>query len=55
MEKQLLGNSGLEVSTLGLGCMGLTAGDLRELDSAAAQIIGRGERYPESSQKLIDR
>jgi aryl-alcohol dehydrogenase-like predicted oxidoreductase len=33
----------------------LTPDDLREIDSATAQIDVQGERYPESSQKMINR
>ena len=33
----------------------LTAGDLREIDSAAAEITVRGARYPEHLQKLVGR
>jgi aryl-alcohol dehydrogenase-like predicted oxidoreductase len=76
MQKRTLGSSGLEVSALGLGCMGLshamgpatdkeenlhavdvelTPDDLQEIESAAAQITIHGERYSESSQRMIDR
>jgi aryl-alcohol dehydrogenase-like predicted oxidoreductase len=33
----------------------LTAGDLRDIESAVAEIAVQGERYPESSQRMIDR
>src|SRR3989440_1892605 len=33
----------------------LTAEDLREIDNAASEIKVEGERYPESSQRMIDR
>jgi aryl-alcohol dehydrogenase-like predicted oxidoreductase len=33
----------------------LTMDDLEEIESAAAQITARGERYPESAQRMIDR
>jgi aryl-alcohol dehydrogenase-like predicted oxidoreductase len=33
----------------------LTPDDLREIDNAAAQITVQGERYPESSQRMINR
>ena len=36
MEKRILGNSGLEVSALGLGCMGLSFGYGQETDKTAA-------------------
>jgi aryl-alcohol dehydrogenase-like predicted oxidoreductase len=35
--------------------LALTADDLRAIDQAAAKILVQGERYPEASQKLIDR
>lgn len=40
-----------------LGAVGveLTPGDLREIESAAAQITVHGARYSESSQRMIDR
>jgi hypothetical protein len=78
MQKRRLGNSNLEVSAIGLGCMGmsfgygpakheqemiavirsaveLTGSDLREIENAASQITVQGARYPESSQRMIDR
>ena len=90
MQTRMLGSSGLEVSALGLGCMGialawllaqkpwivpipgttklhrldenlgaaaveLTPGELREIRSAAAEIMVHGARYSESSQRMIDR
>src|SRR5207302_11429760 len=33
----------------------LTADDLREINGAASQITVQGERYPESSQRMVDR
>ena len=33
----------------------LTAGDLREIDEAAAQITAQGDRYSEATQRMIDR
>jgi aryl-alcohol dehydrogenase-like predicted oxidoreductase len=33
----------------------LTPADLREIDEAAAQITVQGERYPEATQRMIDR
>jgi aryl-alcohol dehydrogenase-like predicted oxidoreductase len=33
----------------------LTADDLEEIESAAAEITAQGERYPESLQRMIDR
>ena len=35
--------------------IGLTAGDLREIDDAAAQITVHGARYPEHLQRMINR
>jgi aryl-alcohol dehydrogenase-like predicted oxidoreductase len=40
---------------LGAAHVALTAADLREIEQAAAQITIHGERYPESSQRMIDR
>src|SRR4029077_10671607 len=33
----------------------LTEGDLRDIDSAAAQITVQGARYSESAQRMVDR
>ncbi len=33
----------------------LTPGDLRDIESAAAEITVQGERYPESQERLINR
>jgi aryl-alcohol dehydrogenase-like predicted oxidoreductase len=40
---------------LGAADVELTAGDLREIESAAARITVQGERYSEGSQRMIDR
>jgi aryl-alcohol dehydrogenase-like predicted oxidoreductase len=40
---------------LGGADVALTAGDLREIEQAASRITVHGERYPESSQRMIDR
>jgi aryl-alcohol dehydrogenase-like predicted oxidoreductase len=40
---------------LGAASLELTADDLREIDGAAMAITVQGERYPEASQKLVDR
>jgi aryl-alcohol dehydrogenase-like predicted oxidoreductase len=40
---------------LGAAEVALTADDLPEIEQAAAQITVHGERYPESSQRMIDR
>ena len=71
MQKRKLGNSKLEVSAVGLGCMGmsfsygppkdkeemtsLTADDLREIDSATSKITVQGARYPEKLEKMTGR
>lgn len=68
MQKRKLGNSHLEVSAIGLGCMGmsygygpaadsveLTADDLREIDSAASEITVQGARYPENLANMTGR
>ena len=40
---------------LGAAAVELTADDLGEIESAAAQIQVQGARYPEHLQRLIDR
>lgn len=40
---------------LGAATLVLSPDDLREIESAASQIAVQGERYPEASQRLIDR
>lgn len=40
---------------IGAADLDLTAEDLRDIDTAAAQIDVHGERYPEQLQRLIDR
>ena len=40
---------------LGAAAVELTADDLREIDAAAARIEVHGARYPEASQRMIDR
>ncbi len=40
---------------LGAANVELTAGDLREIDSAVSQLAIHGERYPAAAQKLINR
>ena len=37
---------------IGAAAIKLTRDDLREIDSAAAQIAVHGERYPESLERL---
>src|SRR5918995_187945 len=43
------------VENLGAAAVELTAGDLSEIERAAAQIEVQGARYPEHLQRLIDR
>lgn len=40
---------------LGSASIALTPEDLREIESAASAITVQGARYPESSQRMIDR
>jgi aryl-alcohol dehydrogenase-like predicted oxidoreductase len=40
---------------LGAAAVELTAGDLREIEDAAAQITVQGARYSEGAQRMIDR
>lgn len=40
---------------LGAVVIELTPDDLRRIDSVASKIPVRGERYPESFQKLVNR
>jgi aryl-alcohol dehydrogenase-like predicted oxidoreductase len=40
---------------IGAASLELTPDDLRQIDAAAAKIAVQGARYPEASQKLIDR
>ena len=47
MKKRRLGNSGLEVSALGLGCMGMSygygpAGDKQEMIALLRKAVERG-------------
>lgn len=62
MQKRILGDSGLEVSALGLGCMGLSFGlgpAVERKDAIAliraSRITVQGARYSEGSQRMIDR
>lgn len=40
---------------LGAAALELTAGDLQEIESAAAQITVQGHRYSEGAQRMVDR
>jgi aryl-alcohol dehydrogenase-like predicted oxidoreductase len=40
---------------IGAAAIELTSDDLREIETAASKITVMGERYPESSQKMVDR
>ena len=40
---------------LGAADVELTADDLREIDAAASRIEVQGARYPEASQRMVDR
>jgi aryl-alcohol dehydrogenase-like predicted oxidoreductase len=40
---------------LGAAAIELSADDLREIDSAAAQITVQGARYPEHLQRMVGR
>ena len=61
MDKRALGRSGLEVSALGLGCMGLSHGlgpavnQQHGVNLIRAAVEVHGERYPEHLQRLVDR
>jgi aryl-alcohol dehydrogenase-like predicted oxidoreductase len=51
MEKRVLGAGGLEVSALGLGCMGLSHGYGPAVSEAAIE----GDRYPAHLQARVGR
>jgi aryl-alcohol dehydrogenase-like predicted oxidoreductase len=67
MEIRELGKSGLRVSALGLGCMGLTSGLgpavekqtgvalIGSIEKAFAEIKVQGARYPAEYQAAINR
>jgi hypothetical protein len=40
---------------LGAAAIQLTSGDLHDIESAASKITVEGARYPESSQRLVNR
>ena len=55
MQKRKLGNSGLEVSTLGLGCMGMSmsygpAGDKQEMISLLRTAVDRGVTFFDTAE-----
>jgi len=55
MQKRKLGNNGLEVSALGLGCMGMSfgygpAGDKKEMISAIRSAVERGVTFFDTAE-----
>jgi aryl-alcohol dehydrogenase-like predicted oxidoreductase len=55
MQKRKLGNSGLEVSALGLGCMGMSfgygpAGDRKQMISLIRSAVGRGVTFFDTAE-----
>src|SRR6266576_580341 len=55
MQKRKLGNSGLEVSALGLGCMGMSygygpAGDKKEMVSVIRSAVERGVTFFDTAE-----
>ncbi|PPQ53078.1 aldo/keto reductase [Paenibacillus peoriae] len=55
MEKRKLGNSGLEVSTIGLGCMGMSYGygpasDQKEMISVIREAVERGVTFFDTAE-----
>src|SRR2546421_11783767 len=55
MQKRKLGNSGLEVSALGLGCMGMSfgygpAGDKQEMISLIRTAVERGGTFFDTAE-----
>jgi len=59
-QKRTLGRSGLEVSALGLGCMGMSHGygpaaDKQEMISLLRSAVARGITYPEHLERRTGR
>ena len=55
MQKRRLGKSGLEVSALGLGCMGMSfaygpAGDKKEMISVIRSAVERGVTFFDTAE-----
>jgi len=55
MKKRKLGNSGLEVSAIGLGCMGMSmsygpAGDMKEMISLLRTAVERGVTFFDTAE-----
>ncbi len=60
MQKRKLGNSSLEVSALGLGCMGMShgygpAGDKQQMISLIRAAVERGITFFDTKLKFTDR
>lgn len=55
MQKRKLGNSGLEVSALGLGCMGMSSGlgppaDKKEMITLISKAIEKGINFFDTAE-----